>query len=87
MFLVAPSADVRHLAAADLGEAEVQEVLNHRGSAKKRTEMEFEVRWSDGDVSWEPWDVVRRLALLDRYILSQPEAKLRSLLNRSNKKV
>jgi hypothetical protein len=54
IFLVTPSSDIRQLAAADLGEAEVLEVIGHRGSAKKRTEMEFEVRWSDGDLFWEP---------------------------------
>ena len=83
VFLVSPDVDVKHLAGADLGEAQVLAVLDHRGSARKRSEMEFEVRWSDEEVTWEPWDVVRRLALLDEYIESHPEAKLRSLLNRS----
>ena len=70
-------------AAADLGESEVKEILQHRGTAKKRVEMEFEVLWSDGDTSWESWDSVKKLEPLDAYIRAHPEAKLSSLLPKS----
>ena len=47
---------------------------------RKRTNMEFQVRWEDGDITWEPWDNVRKLRLLDDYIVNHPEARLNSLI-------
>ena len=68
LFLVADGVDAPSLAAADLGEAEVLSILRHEGTAKNRKAMRFEVQWSDGDPTWESWDVVRRLAPLDEYV-------------------
>ena len=59
-FIVAPSVDVQAVAAADLGEAQVDAILAHRGSARKRALLEFQVQWSDGDVTWEPWERVKK---------------------------
>jgi hypothetical protein len=79
-FLVSPRVDPKVLAAADLGELEVVNVVDHRGSVKNRKEMEFLVEWSDGDQTWEMWEQVKKLSLVDRYIVEHPEAKLKSLL-------
>jgi hypothetical protein len=79
-FLVAPGVDVKVLAAADLGEAEVTQVLEHKGVARKRKDLEFLVQWTDGDQTWEPWEGVKKLKMVDEYILAHPEAKLNSLL-------
>ena len=70
--LVEPQA----VAAADLGETEVIEIVAHRGSPRKRSEMEFQVNWSDGDTTWEPWENVRRLAVLDDYVKKLPRLKV-----------
>ena len=82
LFLVADGVDAPTLAAADLGEAEVLKILRHEGTAKDRKSMRFEVEWSDVDVTWEPWDAVRRLAHLDEYVIAHPEHKLKALLTR-----
>lgn len=79
-FLVEPGADVKEIAAADLGEAEVKSILEHRGTARQRAALEFLVAWTDGDETWEPWANVKKLAPLDEYIRAHPEAKLNSLL-------
>ena len=79
-FLVEDGVDPKALAAADLGETEVAEVVAHRGSPRKRAEMEFKVRWTDGDVTWEPWEKVRKLAQLEEYLKTQP--RLKNLLSR-----
>ena len=85
-FLVSPTCDPKALAAADLGELEVSEVLDHRGSARQRAELQFLLHWTDGEQSWEPWDQVKKLALVDQYIRDHPEAKLHSLLPAKPKK-
>ena len=79
-FLLSVESDPKQLAAADLGELEVSTVLDHRGSAKKRAELEFLVKWSDGDETWEPWEHVKKLAVIDEYVRAHPDAKLKSLL-------
>ena len=71
-FIVAPGVDVQAVAAADLGEAQVDAILGHRGSARKRAALEFQVQWSDGDVTWEPWERVKKLAAVEEYVGSQP---------------
>jgi hypothetical protein len=81
-FLVAPGVEVKELAAADMGEVEVAEVLEHRGSAAKRAGLEFLVRWTDGDETWESWSHVKKLTAIDEYIRGHPEAKLKSLLQK-----
>ena len=80
-FLVAPGVNVKELAAADMGEVEIAEIIDHRGNPKKRREMEFLVKWTDDKQTWEQ---VRKMALFDEYILSHPGAKLRSVINYLN---
>ena len=65
--------DMLRLAAEDLSESEVDSILNHRGNFKKRSSLEFQVQWTDGEVSWEPWDTVKRLELVTVYLTQQYE--------------
>jgi hypothetical protein len=79
-FLLAPGVDPQAVAAADMGEAQVESVLAHKGSARQRATLEFQIQWSDGDVTWEPWASVRKLAAVDDYIRAFPGPSLRGLL-------
>ncbi|EIN04459.1 hypothetical protein PUNSTDRAFT_26806, partial [Punctularia strigosozonata HHB-11173 SS5] len=45
-------------------ESEVEEILTHEWNGD---EVLFLVRWSFGDSSWELWENVKNLALMDRY--------------------
>lgn len=80
-FIVGKDVDVRAVAAADLGEVEVQVILSHRGTARDRKNLEFEVQWLDGDVTWEPWERVRKLTAVDEYIRDHPRSGLKSLMS------
>ncbi len=64
------------IAAANLfGEVEVDCLLSHSGSPARRKEMTFVVRWVDGSESEEPWEMVKKLAALDKYIAQNPSLK------------
>ena len=80
VFHVGKNVDPKGVATADLGEASVEIVLEHRGSPTNRASMEFLVRWTDSDETWEPWEQVKKLAAIDQYIRAHPEARLKSLL-------
>jgi hypothetical protein len=80
LFIVAAGVDVQAIAAADLGEAQVDAVLAHKGSAKKRSLLEFQVQWSDGDVTWEPWERVKKLVAVDEYIKAFAGPSLKGLI-------
>lgn len=80
IFIVAPGVDVQAVAAADLGEAQVDLVLAHKGTAKKRSALEFQIQWSDGDITWEPWERVKKLAVVDEYIKAFKGRDLKGLL-------
>ena len=71
-FVVAPGVDVQAVAAADMGEAQVQAVRAHRGMARTRKELEFEILWADGDITWEPWERVKKLTAVEDYIRENP---------------
>ena len=45
--------DLVAIAAQDLGETVVSDILGHRGDPKKRSTLEFQVQWSNQDVLWE----------------------------------
>ena len=81
-FFVAPGVDVKAVAAADLGEALVDSILAHRGNGRKRESLEFQVQWSDGDVTWEPWERVKKLSAVDDYIKTQPGSGLKALMKK-----
>jgi hypothetical protein len=72
-------AELRKIAATDLGETSVEAILNHRDGTT-RAKIEFEVLWTDGERTWEPWKAVRQLAILDTYLQAYP--KLRPLAER-----
>ena len=78
--VAAPGIDVKAVAAADMGEAQVQAVRAHRGTARHRKGLEFEIQWTDGDVTWESWERVKRLAAVDDYIREDPRKGLKALL-------
>ena len=59
---------------------EVVTIIDHRVSPKNRNEMELLVEWSDGEKTWEPWEHLKKLSAVDRYVEEHPEAKLKSLL-------
>ena len=77
--------DLVAIAAQDLGETVVLDILSHRGDSKKRSTLEFQVQWSDHDVSWESWDTVKKLELPDGYIRSTSDANLKKLLPKAKK--
>jgi transposase InsO family protein len=79
-FLLAPGVDPQAVAAADMGEVQVESVVDHRGSSRKRSSLEFKVQWTDGDVTWEPWESVRKLAAVDDYVRASSSPSLRGLL-------
>jgi hypothetical protein len=67
--------ELRKVAARDMNEVGVTALINHRGTAKKRATMEFQVQWDDGEITWESWDVVKKLEALDKYIKDHPQLK------------
>ena len=86
-YLTGDPRDAARIAASDLGETEVVEIIRVvEGDPKDRSSLRFEVRWSDDDTTIEPWDVVKLLEALDGFILSHPEAKLKHLLTKRPKK-
>ena len=83
-FLVGPGVDPKKLAAADLGEAEVDKVMAHRGDPRKnRKDLEFKIQWKDGDVTWQKWGDVKKLSAVDEYIRNHGDRELKVLLGKS----
>jgi len=68
--------DLLAVAAGDLGESVVAEIVAHRGDVKKKSTLEFQVRWEDGDLTWESYDKVKQLQELDQYIDRCKDVKL-----------
>ena len=65
-----------YLAAADKDEFVVEMIVDHRGSIKKRSKMEFRVRWQGYDETedtWLLWKEVKDLVALDIYIQNYAE--------------
>ena len=58
----------------------VEDLLGHRWTAEN--ELEFEVRWSLGDTTWESYDNCKDLAALDRYLELQGVKRPRQLAKR-----
>ena len=44
----------------------VEDILGHRWSADKK--LEYEIRWSQGDTTWEPHAECKKLEALNRYL-------------------
>ena len=75
-FVVGVNVDPQDVAAADLAEESVIAVLSHRGNPKNRNTLEFEVKWEpDDDVTWETWETVKKLALVNEYVKTHPKLK------------
>jgi hypothetical protein len=81
-FLVAPGVDPQAVAAADMGESLAISVLAHKGSSRQRSSLSFQIEWSDGDVTWEPWENVKKLSIIDEYIRSPAGQVLKALLGK-----
>ena len=58
----------------------VDEILSHRWINSK--DLEFQVRWTLGDVTWEPMSACKELEALDHYIELRGVAKPRDLPKR-----
>ena len=56
------------IAAAYLDETAVDKINPVRGTLSQRSTLEFQVHWADGEVSWEPWDTVRKTAELSFFL-------------------
>ena len=57
----------------------VEEILQHRGNPKRKTEMVFEVKWKyfpSSENTWEPWSFVRDTDKLQGYLSKCGLAKL-----------
>ncbi len=74
-----PQRDNVQVAAVDHQEYIAEAIIAHRGSPKKKSKMEFLVRWagySEEENTWEPYAGVKDLAALDAYLDSHPELGL-----------
>jgi hypothetical protein len=70
-FLVDPTIDPKSVVMHAEQEFMVEEILDHRGDPKRRTEMEFLVKWAgydDSENSWEPWKNLRVTEQLHAYL-------------------
>jgi len=63
--------DPRKVANADQRVSDIETILEHRGSAKRKSAMTFKVRWAgegeEGD-TWEPWSSLRTNHFLFQYL-------------------
>jgi hypothetical protein len=75
----ATEAQLVKVAASDLGESVVNSITGVRGNPLKKSSLEFQVQWEDGEVSWEPYLSVRNLSVLDDFLAKSTDAKLRRL--------
>jgi len=66
------------LAARDKDEKAVLKITDHQGNPKVRKDMKFLVNWvgdEPGEETWEPWEGVKHLEILDSYIKEHHELK------------
>jgi hypothetical protein len=64
------------LAAADRDEFVVEFIVDHRGSMKKSSKLDFRIRWQGYDESedtWIPWREAKQLEAMDLYLRDHPE--------------
>jgi hypothetical protein len=57
----------------------VEQIINHKGNPKRKTQMSFEVKWKNfpsSENTWEPWSFVRDTDSLHEYLRAQGLASL-----------
>ena len=67
------------IAARDNDEDEVESIISHSGDPKRKSDMDFLVRWlgyDDTEDSWLPWSEVRNILALHTYLRTHNLAKL-----------
>ena len=52
----------------------MEEVIAHKWDDKRN--VEFQVRWTLGDITWEPYTMCKELEALDRYLELRGVAKV-----------
>jgi hypothetical protein len=63
--------DAKRISMVDREEFLVEEILAHRGNDKRKTSLEFLVKWqgySDENNSWEPWNNLKDNSFLHDYL-------------------
>jgi hypothetical protein len=64
---------------ADATEQVVDEIVGHIKTSSKVKDLEFIVRWADGDTTFENYNTVKRLQALDQYFELQGVDKWQDL--------
>ena len=67
------------IASRDNDEDEVESIINHSGNPKRKSGMDFQVRWAGYDASedsWLPWSEVRNIPALHTYLRANNLVKL-----------
>ena len=67
------------IAARDNEEDEVEYVIAHTGDPKRKSDMDFQVRWAgydESEDSWLPWSEVRNIPALHSYLRANNMVKL-----------
>ena len=68
------------IASKDIGEFQVEKIIDHRfGSRKRKSSIKFLVRWTGlepEEDTWEPYKHVKDLQALDDYLAAHPELAL-----------
>ena len=57
----------------------VEQVLAHRGNPRRKSEMEFKVRWqgyTPSDDTWKAWKTLRNIPSLHAYLIGVGLARL-----------
>ncbi|KXN87789.1 hypothetical protein AN958_08130, partial [Leucoagaricus sp. SymC.cos] len=57
----------------------VDELIGHRFAGHNNKNLEFEVHWSTGDTTWEPYQACKDLTALDRYMELRGVSKITQL--------
>jgi hypothetical protein len=67
------------IAAKDYEEFEIEHIVTHSGNPKRKSDMDFQVRWlgyDESEDSWLPWSEVRNVPALHTYLRENGMTKL-----------
>jgi hypothetical protein len=67
------------IAAKDYEEFEIEYIVTHSGNPKRKSDMDFQVRWlgyDESEDSWLPWSEVRNVPALHTYLRENGMTKL-----------